>query len=471
MIPRVARGSTSFGEAKDYYLHDKDGDVLDRDESSPMQQAGDYALNDKGGARTSHRVGFTETINLEATAPAEAIREMQDRYDAFRQQEHHKRGRKLQKPVYTYSLSWSPDEKPSRDEMMAAARSSLTAMRLDGLQTLVVQHLDEPQPHIHLIVHRIEADGKRARNIPWDHLRFSRWAEAYEREHGKVLCDQRARNNAQRDAGVFVKDEQSLPRRAYEALHRNGEQSDLRQPPKLETAKAVTAELFQRHVAEREALDRSYLQDASSRAKAARDALNGTWRTIYTRQDMTSRELRVANRGGILERAVFLYRHKPLLEQQGPLTSRQMMRLCLSAKVLDRAVRQAHRQERTDMARFEDSCAAKASGMALDEYRLQSRELVYRQSFERDLLVARVGMERQPLEMAASSAPQPVRVPDLRQGEMLAPDTLDKLLTDPMPLSEIFARNAVHSRPFGSGDSKQTPSRKPRRDDDFDHDR
>src|SRR6185369_1199739 len=86
-----------------------------------------------------------------------------------------------------------------------------------GLQTLIVQHTDEPHPHVHVIVNRIEPDGSRARNIAFDQLRFSRWAEQYERDHGVIRCEQRVENNALRSKGVPVKDTVSLSRSEYEA--------------------------------------------------------------------------------------------------------------------------------------------------------------------------------------------------------------------------------------------------------------
>ncbi len=79
---------------------------------------------------------------------------------------------------------------------MGAARSSITALRLEGLQTLIVQHHRRAPPAYPCDrePHRAE-DGSRARNIAFDQLRFSRWAEQYERDHGGIRCEQRVRNN------------------------------------------------------------------------------------------------------------------------------------------------------------------------------------------------------------------------------------------------------------------------------------
>src|SRR5262249_22319931 len=115
-------------------------------------------------------------------------------------------GPKAQKPVYTLSLSWAPDEVPSRGEMIAAAQSALKAIGLSKCQTLLVAHKDEPHPHIHAIVNLVDPDTGRVRNPGMDRKTLSRWAEQYEKQQGKVRCGQRVENNARRDRGEHVKD-------------------------------------------------------------------------------------------------------------------------------------------------------------------------------------------------------------------------------------------------------------------------
>ncbi|MGH1482973.1 MAG: relaxase/mobilization nuclease domain-containing protein [Geminicoccales bacterium] len=57
-------------------------------------------------------------------------------------------GRKLEKPVYVYSLSWHPDEQPDKATMVEAARESLEALGVEDRQALIVCHNDEPHPQI-----------------------------------------------------------------------------------------------------------------------------------------------------------------------------------------------------------------------------------------------------------------------------------------------------------------------------------
>ncbi len=63
------------------------------------------------------------------------------------------RGRKLEKPVCHYSLSWAKDEVQNRQEMSRAAAESLKALGLEKHQALIVAHRDG-HPHVHVIVNR-----------------------------------------------------------------------------------------------------------------------------------------------------------------------------------------------------------------------------------------------------------------------------------------------------------------------------
>ena len=131
MVPKVAGKGASFKGAGAYYLHDKKAD-------------------------TARRVAFTHTENLPTNDPEMALRHMA--YTAMHQDEIKAlagvkaTGRKSAQSVYTYSLSWAPDEQPTREEMIEAGRESLKALGLERHEVLMVAHNDEPHPHLHLIV-------------------------------------------------------------------------------------------------------------------------------------------------------------------------------------------------------------------------------------------------------------------------------------------------------------------------------
>jgi hypothetical protein len=411
---------------------------------------GDYALHDKGDRQTAERVGFTAILNMEAETPDQAIGQMTASYERYREQEAHKRGRKLTKPVYVYSLAWAEDQTPDREEMMGAAASSLKALRLEGLQTLIVQHTDEAHPHIHIIVNRIEPDGKRARNIPFDQLRFSRWAEEYEREHGGIRCEQRVENNERRRNGEFVKDTISLTPAEYKAreqAQREQSESWRREQDAFqkEAHRGQKAALWQRQVQERNALEAKTRQRIERERPIVKERFKPEWTKVYRRQANRLAELRFANRSGIFERAAFLYRHKGLLKSAGPMRMRDVVRLCLSGKALANRVDRAHRMERGIVAKWERQLADGAVKIAWREHAQDFQIMRQRQDMERTRLnyvqqaklqnVARqreAGLDRPPEPRAPiqENVQVPVRAPELKSGENIEPETAKQYLTD-----------------------------------------
>jgi len=171
--------------------------------------AGLYYLHDKG-ASSKDRIAFTLTQNLATNDPDIAIAMMAHtalNQNAIKQRAGGSaRGRKLAAPVYTYSLSWAPDEAPSREDMIEAARETLAVLGLDGHEALLVSHNDEPHPHVHVIVNRVSPDDGIAAKLSNDRLVLSAWAEVYERRQGQIRCEQRVENNKRRKKGEYVKD-------------------------------------------------------------------------------------------------------------------------------------------------------------------------------------------------------------------------------------------------------------------------
>ncbi len=183
MVPHIAKAGRSFKGAGLYYLHDK-------------------------GALTSERVAFTHGENLHSQNAERALTEMAFvalNADRLKEQAGvEKVGRKGEYPVYHYSLSWHPDQQPSREDMIEAGRSSLKALELEGYQAMMIAHNDEPHAHLHILVNRVHPDTGKMVNIDFDKMRLSRWAEAYEKEHSHIYCPQRVENNARREKGEYV---------------------------------------------------------------------------------------------------------------------------------------------------------------------------------------------------------------------------------------------------------------------------
>lgn len=177
MIPRLHKRGRSFKGACSYILHDPNKD-------------------------SSDRVAWTSTRNL-VSDPADAWFEM---FLTHRDQAALKaaagveaRGRKNTNPVLHFTLSWPHDEAPSQAHMQDTAVSALKALGLDEHQALIAAHTDKRHSHLHIIVNTVHPITGRTADLKFSKLEFSRWAEAYEREHG-IHCEQRIANNADRDA-------------------------------------------------------------------------------------------------------------------------------------------------------------------------------------------------------------------------------------------------------------------------------
>lgn len=180
MIPKITTGGKSFQGAFMYYMHDKKADTRDR-------------------------VAWTQTENMLTTDPDKAWKVMA--YTAMEQSRlkeasgQSRAGRKLEKPVFAYSLSWHPEQEPDRKHMLDTARRSLRMMGLDEHEALIVAHQDEPQKHVHVIVNRVHPITGKAGDVRNSKRKFSDFAHEYELEHGKIYCLQREQNQQKREQG------------------------------------------------------------------------------------------------------------------------------------------------------------------------------------------------------------------------------------------------------------------------------
>lgn len=199
MIPAIMKGGRSFKGAAAYYLHDK-------------------------GAETTGRVAWVETVNLLTADPDKAWRAMSYtamNQDALKQAAGIKAtGRKLSTPVFSYSLSWHPTEAPTREDMVAAARETLSVLELDGHQAMIVCHDDEPHFHVHVLVNRVSPVDGRAATLSQSQRKLSAWALDYERKRGKVFAEKRAENEEKRSRGEQTHDPR-VSRDAFEAKAAN----------------------------------------------------------------------------------------------------------------------------------------------------------------------------------------------------------------------------------------------------------
>ena len=197
MIPRIANRGHSFKGAGLYYLHDKE-------------------------ASTTERVAWTQTRNIPTNDPEAATRWMA--YTAINSNKIKQdaavplTGRKRKKGVvYTFSLSWSPDENPDREHMEKSADETLELLGLKDHQSLIVAHNDTEHPHVHVICNLINPNDGRMHDPDWgSKLKMSEWSLKHEFENGKIYCEQRVENNEKRKRGEVVKYQEPLHDRKAE---------------------------------------------------------------------------------------------------------------------------------------------------------------------------------------------------------------------------------------------------------------
>lgn len=180
MVPKLHKKGTSFKGAAAYLLHDKDQ------------------------ASTVDRVDWVEVRNLAIDDPDTAWRIMAATsmdQDRLKQQAGVKNtGRKSRAHVLHYSLAWHADEADelTRDEMMRAAHGSIRALGADDRQAMIIAHSDEQHPHVHILINRVSPENGVILSSSKEKLNLSHWAEAYEKERGQFLCEQRVLNNEAR---------------------------------------------------------------------------------------------------------------------------------------------------------------------------------------------------------------------------------------------------------------------------------
>ena len=214
MVAKVHALGRSFAGVAAYCLHD----APDRFEG--------------GRPETDERVEWAETRNL-ASRPERAAGQMAATANAAPELKRlagvSAAGRKLEKPVVHYTLSWAKDERPDRAEMNRAAEETLKALGLERHQALIVAHNDKTHPHVHLVVNRVDPATGKAAKLGNDRLKLANWAERWERDRGGLRCPERVTNRKKREAnkkrGVrkYVKDRKSL----HTARHRR---ERMRQP-------------------------------------------------------------------------------------------------------------------------------------------------------------------------------------------------------------------------------------------------
>lgn len=180
MNPTVARGGSSFRGAFLYYMHDPK-------------------------AATRERIAWTHPVNILTHDPDRAWKVMA--YTAKHQDRLKEAaggrmtGRKAEKPVLAYSLSWHPEQTPAPEHMREVALQSLKALGLQEHEAFIVAHSDTKHRHVHVIANRIHPLTGKVASDSYTFLKLSDFALQYAQTHGLAYSPQRAENKRKREEG------------------------------------------------------------------------------------------------------------------------------------------------------------------------------------------------------------------------------------------------------------------------------
>jgi hypothetical protein len=163
---------------------------------------GTYLTHDPK-AKTDERVAWTHTLNLAHDDPRSAVDSMlwTSRNAELLKQEAGIRagGRALENPVKHLSLNWAPDESPTREHMIETTEGFLRHMNWQEHQALLVAHEDKAHAHVHVMLNVIHPETGVKLDDSFERRRAQAWALDYEREQGRIYCEQRLLDPAERE--------------------------------------------------------------------------------------------------------------------------------------------------------------------------------------------------------------------------------------------------------------------------------
>lgn len=171
MIPKISQGGRSFKGIFAYCMHDQN-------------------------SSTSQRVAWSKAVNVHDLGKETwrlMVHTVQSAEILKRANGASKSGRKLEFPVFSYALSWAPEQNPDQVHMEEAALRSLKSLGLEEHETMMVCHTDTAHPHLHVIVNRVHPMTGYAASVDCSAKKLQKFASNYERKT-KLYCHQREEN-------------------------------------------------------------------------------------------------------------------------------------------------------------------------------------------------------------------------------------------------------------------------------------
>lgn len=117
---------------------------------------------------------WTDSRNLLGTRPSDVIQEMDIVATRSRATD----------PVYHISVSWNPNDDPSKFDMLEVADRVLKELKLERNQTLIASHKDTGHPHVHMAINRVDPETFKAVDRWNDMRRVEEVLRQIEKEKG-----------------------------------------------------------------------------------------------------------------------------------------------------------------------------------------------------------------------------------------------------------------------------------------------
>ena len=224
MIVKIGAGK-GFKGAAAYILHDK------------TQEGQEHA-------QTAERVGFAYAINCGSSKNLpRAIARMIDTAEHAQEIKAaaggSATGRKLEKPLKTYVLSWEKGEQPTEKEQRSAVSRFLKHMGAQEHQAIIASHTDTDKPHVHILLNRVHPETGKTLKENNDYKRADKWALRYMHKHGRIRADEVQRAGKSQDPAMMRELEAINPEQVRH--FRNAATQPAKQQTPEQAAKAALA--------------------------------------------------------------------------------------------------------------------------------------------------------------------------------------------------------------------------------------
>ncbi len=352
MRPSIHKRGTNFKTALNYVLHD------------PQKE-------------TTERVDWAFSVNCGTDDPSDAWRPMYDTWDRRnalkRESGVDMRGRDNKAPVMHYTISWAPDDRPSKQQMIDAALKSLKALGLESHQAVIAAHNDKEHLHVHIVVNTVNPMTGKTAELKYPAYKLQDVAREHDRQRAAHQAERDAaarklppytRNSEEREKNMALlrprdiidqmRPEKPEPHHRRRAL----EKRDVINRMKRHRAENDHAHMVERdalwavHRAERDDLYRRSTQACHVAIDYVRDRFKSRWRDLHKAQ---REEWKYVERiqHNPLERAVYVFVNSERLANGKGLSMKRKAELIASPKKLFQAVERVHVWERAGMAQVE----------------------------------------------------------------------------------------------------------------------